>query len=168
MSAPSVGGMSTEHQVDGLLSRMSEMANSPRLLGRLLTLAGSAVQPSGWAILTILHRHGQLRVSELADQLGLDQSTVSRQLKPLDAAGLITRQAHDGDRRVAILSLSDKGTEAYDAVRQRWLDDLNWFMRNWSDADRAHFGELAERFADEIDAGRAGLRRHDETRDGAA
>ena len=147
-------------------ARMS--ASSPRLLSRLLTLAGSTVQPSGWAILTVLHRHGQLRVSELADQLGLDQSTVSRQLKPLDAAGLITRQAHDGDRRVAILSLSDKGTEAYDAVRQRWLDDLNWFMRNWSDADRAHFGELAERFSDEIDAGRDGLRRHDETRPGAA
>jgi DNA-binding MarR family transcriptional regulator len=160
--------MSAEHQVDGLLSRMSEMASSPRLLSRLLTLAGSTVQPSGWAILTVLHRHGDLRVSELADHLGLDQSTVSRQLKPLDAAGLITRQAHDGDRRVAILSLSDKGTEAYDAVRQRWLDDLNWFMRNWSDSDRAHFGELAERFSDEIDAGRDGLRRHDETRHGAA
>ena len=61
MSAPSLGGVSAEHQVDGLLSRMSEMANSPRLLGRLLTLAGTSVQPSGWAILTILHRHGQLQ-----------------------------------------------------------------------------------------------------------
>jgi DNA-binding MarR family transcriptional regulator len=168
MNASSVVGMAAEHQVDGLLSRMAEMGNSPRLLGRLLTLSGVAVQPSGWAILTALHRHGQVRVSELAEHLGLDQSTVSRQLKPLDAAGLIDRQAHDGDRRVAIVSLSDKGADAYGAVRQRWLDDLNWFMRNWSDADRAHFGELAERFSDEIDAGRAGLRRHDETRHGAA
>jgi DNA-binding MarR family transcriptional regulator len=160
--------VSAEHQVDGLLSRMSEMANSPRLVSRLLTLAGSPLQPSGWAILTILHRHGHLRVSELAEQLGLDQSTVSRQLKPLDTAGFITRQSHEADRRVAILSLSAKGTEAYDAVRQRWLADLNWFMRNWSDSDRAHFGELAQRFSDEIDAGREGLRRHDETRHGAA
>src|SRR6185312_13472894 len=168
MSAPSLGSVSAEHQVEGLLSRMSEMANNPRLLRRLLTLSGTSVQLSGWAIISNLHSHGQLRVSELADQLGLDQSTVSRQLKPLDAAGLITREAHDGDRRVAILSLSDKGTSAYEAVRQRTLDDVNWFMRNWSDADRAHFGELAEHFSDEIDAGREGLRRHDETRHGAA
>ncbi len=168
MDASSVAGVTAEHQVEGLLSRMADMRNSPRYLSRLLTLAGSPVQPSGWAILTALHRRGELRVSELAEQLGLDQSTVSRQLKPLDAAGLIRRQTHDGDRRVAIVSLSEQGDTAYSAVRQRWLDDLTWFMRNWTDTDRAHFGELAERFSDEVDSGRAGLRKHDETRDGAA
>lgn len=168
MNASSVAFVSAEHQVDGLLARMADMGNSPRLLRRLLTLSGVSVHPSGWALLTVLHREGQMRVSDLAEHLGLDQSTVSRQLKPLDATGLITRQAHDGDRRVAILSLSSKGMDAYTAVRQRWLDDLNWFMRNWSDADRAHFGELAERFSDEIDAGRAGLRKHDEYRGGVS
>ena len=168
MNASSVGPVSAEQQVEGLLSRMADMRSSPRYLSRLLTLAGSPVQPSGWSILTVLHRRGELRVSQLAAQLGLDQSTVSRQLKPLDTAGLVDRRAHDGDRRVAIVSLSEKGTGAYAAVRQRWLDDLNWFMRTWTDADRAHFGELAERFSDEVDAGRDGLRKHDATRDGAA
>jgi DNA-binding MarR family transcriptional regulator len=161
-------GVSEVHQIEGLLSRMADMRSSPRYLVRLLTLAGSPVQPSGWTILTMLHRHGELRVSELAERLGLDQSTVSRQLKPLDTAGLIARATDDTDRRVAIVKLSTKGRTAYDAVRQRWLDDLAWFMRGWSDTDRAHFGELAARFSDEVDEGRAGLQRHDATRDGAA
>jgi DNA-binding MarR family transcriptional regulator len=156
--------VSAVEQIEGLLSRMADMRNTPRYVARLLTLAGSPVQPSGWAILTRLHSEGALRVTELAARLGLDQSTVSRQLKPLDVAGLISRQADDRDRRVAIVALSAKGIEAYDTVRQRWLDDLNWFMRHWSDADRALLGELAERFSDEVDIGRADLRRHDETR----
>lgn len=163
-----MAAVSELHQIEGLLARMADMRSSPRYLTRLLTLAGSPVQPSGWTILTMLHRHGEMRVSELADRLGLDQSTVSRQLKPLDAAGLIARTSYDTDRRVAIVALSAKGTTAYDAVRQRWLDDLAWFMRNWSDADRAQLGELAARFSDEVDEGRAGLQRHDATRDGAA
>jgi hypothetical protein len=29
--------------------------------------------------------------------------------------------------------LSDKGTHAYGVVRQRRLDDLAWFMRDWSE-----------------------------------
>ncbi len=155
-------------QLEGLLHRMADMGNSPRYLARLLTLAGSPVQPSGWAILTVLHRDGGLRVSELAARLGLDQSTVSRQLKPLDAAGLIGRTAEAADRRVALIALSRKGADAYAAVRQRWRQDLAWFMRDWSPADRRTFGELAARFSAEIDAGRAGLQRHDDTRDGAA
>jgi DNA-binding MarR family transcriptional regulator len=156
------------HQIEGLLSRMADMRSSPRYLARLLTLAGSPVQPSGWTIVTVLHRQGGMRVSELAAQLGLDQSTVSRQLKPLDAAGLISRTAEATDRRVAIVTLSNKGKAAYNAVRQRWLDDLAWYMRSWSDADRENLGELAARFSDEVDEGRAGLQRHDSTRDGAA
>ncbi len=142
------------------------MRSSPRYLARLLKLAGSPVQPSGWAIISVLHSHGGMRVSDLAGRLGLDQSTVSRQLKPLDGVGLISRTVDAGDRRVAVISLSPQGANTYAAVRQRWLDDLAWYMRHWSDAERAQFGEMAARFSDEIDAGQAGLRRHDERREG--
>jgi DNA-binding MarR family transcriptional regulator len=162
MNASIVDHMAAVEQIEGLLTRMADMQNSPRYLARLLTLAGSPVQPSGWSIITALHRGGEMRVSELAAQLGLDQSTVSRQLKPLDAAGFISRTPDPSDGRVANIALSGNGSDAYTAVRERWLRDLAWFMRKWSKADQKHLGELAARFSAEVDVGRAGLQQHDD------
>jgi DNA-binding MarR family transcriptional regulator len=155
-------------QVEGLLSRMSDMARSPRYLARLLSLAGAPLQPSGWAIITLLNREGGQRISQLAALLDVDQSTVSRQLRPLDSAGLISRTVDPDDRRSTIVASTAKGTDVYDSVRRRWLDDLAWFMRRWTAHDRKLLGELAQRFSDEIDEGRAHLQRHDAERDGAA
>ena len=41
------------------------MARSPRYLARLLSLAGAPLQPSGWAIITVLNREGGQRISQL-------------------------------------------------------------------------------------------------------
>lgn len=66
------------------------------------------------AILTHL-RGGEHRVGELADHLGLAQSTVSQHLGVLREAGLITTHAHgrsrvsrlaDEDRLIALLALA--------------------------------------------------------------
>jgi DNA-binding MarR family transcriptional regulator len=155
-------------QVEGLLSRMADMGRSPRYVARLLSLAGAPVQPSGWAIITVLNREGPQRVSQLAELLNIDQSTVSRQLKPLDAAGLVDRKIAPDDRRSTIVASSKKGNRLYASVRERWLADLGWFIREWSAEEQRTLGDLAERFSAEIDLGRAQLQKHDAARDGAA
>jgi DNA-binding MarR family transcriptional regulator len=154
-------------KIEGLLSRVAEMRRSPKYLVRLLQLAGAPVHPSGWAIITMLTREGEQRVSDLAALLDIDQSTVSRQLKPLYEAGLVSRIADPADRRSAIVAITDAGQSLYESVRRRWLDDLMWFMRDWSSADRSLLGKLADRFSEEIDRGRAELQRLEELRTGA-
>jgi DNA-binding MarR family transcriptional regulator len=151
-------------QVEGLLSRVSEMRRSPKYLVRLLQLAGAPVHSSGWAIITMLTREGEQRVSDLAGLLDVDQSTVSRQLKPLHSAGLISRTVDPADRRSTIVATTAAGQALYDSVRRRWLDDLTWFMRDWSPQDRSLLGDLVERFSEEIDHGRTELQRRDEPR----
>ena len=155
-------------QIEGLLSRVAEMRRSPKYLARLLDLAGAPVHASGWAIITMVSREGEQRVSNLAVLLDVDQSTISRQLKPLYAAGLISRTVDPADRRSAIVATTSVGQAVYDSVRRRWLDDLMWFMRDWSKADRALLGDLVERFSVEIDHGRAELQRVEELRSGVA
>ena len=154
--------------MEGLLSRVAEMRRSPKYLARLLELAGAPVHASGWAIITMLTREGEQRVSNLASLLDVDQSTVSRQLKPLYAAGLISRTVDPSDRRSAIVAPTPAGQAVYDSVRRRWLDDLMWFMRDWSRQDRSLLGDLVERFSEEIDHGRAELQRVEELRSGVA
>jgi DNA-binding MarR family transcriptional regulator len=148
-------------QIEGMLSRMADLGRSTRYVARLLKLAEVPLQPSGWTIITVLNREGGLRVSQLAAALGVDQSTVSRQLKPLYAAGLVSRTEDPQDRRGAIVASTPAGQKVYGSVRRRWLDDLAWFIREWPDGDRQVLGELAERFSYEIDQGRAQLQRRD-------
>jgi DNA-binding transcriptional ArsR family regulator len=86
------------------------------------------------AIVEILS-HGGQSVQEIADQLPISRPAVSRHLRVLKGAGLVSDQA-DGVRR--IYQLRDEGVEA---VRQ-------YFTEVWDHAV-ARFRILAENTADE-------------------
>ena len=77
----------------------------------------------------------QVRVSELAQCMVTDVSTVSRQVSNLAEAGLVDKVPDPSDRRVAIVELTDDGRRAAEALRSVRLD---WFARlftDWSDSD---------------------------------
>lgn len=76
-----------------------------RSLARLLSVLGDATR---LAILAHL-RGGEHRVGELADHLGLAQSTVSQHLDVLRRAGLISTHAH-GRAHVSRLEHADELT----------------------------------------------------------
>jgi len=97
------------------------------------------------------------RVSDLADRLYADVSTVSRQVTHLAGLGLIERVPDPEDGRAHLLSLTDAGaTLLVDLRRSRdaWLASL---LEGWSDTDVADFAAYLQRFADAVDRSRAGL-----------
>ena len=69
-------------------------------------------------------------MSELAQRTGLDQSTLSRNLQVLEAAGLVEMAAGDKDARRRAVWLTEKGAQSLEAGLADWK--------------RAH-GELAKR-----------------------
>jgi DNA-binding MarR family transcriptional regulator len=69
-------------------------------------------------------------LSELAQRTGLDQSTLSRNLQVLEAAGLVEMAAGDRDARRRAVWLTEKGAQSLEAGLADWK--------------RAH-GELAKR-----------------------
>jgi DNA-binding MarR family transcriptional regulator len=69
-------------------------------------------------------------LSELAQRTGLDQSTLSRNLQVLEAAGLVEIAAGDRDARRRAVWLTQKGAQSLEAGLADWK--------------RAH-GELAKR-----------------------
>jgi MarR family 2-MHQ and catechol resistance regulon transcriptional repressor len=64
-----------------------------------------------------LARHGPLTLNELASQLYLDKSTVSRVVNAIERKKLLRRQPHDEDRRAVLLAVSDAGRQLYDCIR---------------------------------------------------
>src|SRR3954452_11193329 len=82
----------------GLLLRRSR-AISARLARELHPeLDGAA-----YGLLALLDRDGPLRAGDLVARLGLDKSTVTRQVAHLVDLGLVTRDVDPGDRRAQVL-----------------------------------------------------------------
>ncbi len=88
-----------------------------------------------------------LRVSELADAVHADISTVSRHVSTLVDAGLVSREADPADGRAQALTITAEGTAFLTAIRQdrdRWLQDL---LADWSETDirvlTSHLARLA-------------------------
>ena len=124
----------------GLLLRRSR-AMSARLAGELHPdLDGAA-----YGLLALLQDAGPLRASDLGARLGLDKSTVSRQVSSLVALGLVDRAADPGDGRAQVLTPSAEGSARLarirDARRARWEEDLT----GWPAEDVATLAELLGR-----------------------
>lgn len=66
----------------------------------------------------------ELRLAELATQVYLSQSALSRLVTRLETDGLVTRHACDTDRRSVFATITDKGRERYSAARTTQLATL--------------------------------------------
>ncbi len=124
----------------GLLLRRSR-AMSARLAGQLHPdLDGAA-----FGLLALLQDTGPLRASDLVARLGLDKSTVSRQVASLVALGLVDRSADPDDGRAQVLTPSAEGAarlaQIRTARRERWEADLG----DWRSSDVATLAELLHR-----------------------
>jgi len=68
-----------------------------------------------------------VRVGELADRVGLDDTTATRLVDRLAVAGLVERDALPGDRRVTVVRLSRDGAALVRQVtvrRERFFCDV--------------------------------------------
>ncbi|MCW2607863.1 MAG: hypothetical protein JWO60_2556 [Frankiales bacterium] len=86
------------------------------------------------AVLGTVGDAGPLRLSELADRLGLDVSTVSRQVPALERAGWVVRDPDPCDRRAQLLRLSPEGHDALAARRRAHAAVLRDVLGSWNDA----------------------------------
>ena len=102
---------------------------------------------------------GPKRVSELADLMQSDASTISRQVAAMVKDGLLERQADPGDGRASLLVATDRGREAMETVRAGRTRELARVLESWSPEDCTSFARLLERFATDL---------HDNTSDSPA
>ena len=62
-----------------------------------------------YLVLNVLWRDDQQRVGVIADQLGLESSTLTPLLKRLEAAGLVHRARNPENERQVLVELTEKG-----------------------------------------------------------
>jgi DNA-binding MarR family transcriptional regulator len=131
-----------------LLDIVSVM-NRPQRDEALIKEAGIPLDRALFPLLVSVERFGPIGVVELADRVGRDYTTVSRQVAKLESLGLIERQEDVADRRVREAVITPKGkamTDLVDDARDRigraifktWdahdIDELVRLMRKFADA----------------------------------
>jgi DNA-binding MarR family transcriptional regulator len=94
------------------------------------------VTVNDYSILARLDREGPLPLGALAARLSMDRTTLSREIAPLVAAGLVDSAADDADRRRRMLALSAAGTARVHAARPLWARAQEEFERGFG-AERA-------------------------------
>ena len=127
---------------------LSGVMNRPQPDAILIAEAGIELDRALFPLLVRIERRGPIGVVELAELVGRDHSTVSRQVARLESLGLVERRPGARDRRVREASATPKArelTNALDEARQRlWTRALS----DWSPADRRDLARLVRKFAD--------------------
>jgi len=105
------------------------------------------------AVYLLLERlaDGPRPAGQLAAELHLDQSTVSRQLAALERQGLSRRVLDPAGGRAAVIELSPEGERVLDLERAARADRVTQLLRRWNDRDRRELARLLARLNDAID-----------------
>jgi DNA-binding MarR family transcriptional regulator len=96
-----------------------------RQLARLLSrhydaeLARAGLKTTQYSLLGHVLRLGPLAPGELARRMGLDASTLTRNLQPLVAAGWLVQGAGD-DARTRRISITDEGRAKHAEAQRHW------------------------------------------------
>jgi DNA-binding MarR family transcriptional regulator len=83
-------------------------------------LAPAGLSTNEYAILARLDREGSFALGELAARLAMDRSTLSRDVGPLLAAGLVEAAPAPGDRRKKVLTLTAAGASRLASALPLW------------------------------------------------
>jgi DNA-binding MarR family transcriptional regulator len=137
---------------EALIDIVSVM-NRPQRDEMMVREAGISLDRALFPLLVVIERRGPIGVVGLADRVGRDYTTVSRQVAKLESLGLVKRQAAATDRRRSEATATAKGkamTDAVDRARERMGRAI---FANWDERDVAELVRLMRKFADTIGGG---------------
>jgi DNA-binding MarR family transcriptional regulator len=139
-------------QVEAALQTVARAVTLGRTHERLLRAAGVRVDRSGAALLHKLHvAGGSLRVTDLAELLGVDAPAVTRKVQQLERDELVSRQPDPADRRATRIRLTPAGRSVLQRMlraRRNWLERL---LEGWPEPELGTLAALLSRFAGDLE-----------------
>jgi DNA-binding MarR family transcriptional regulator len=130
---------STEYERIARLSSAC-ICNNLRCTARLVTnyydklLEPAGLRVSQATVLVVLYLAGGQTINELAEQLELDRTTLTRNLKPLARQGLLTI-APGSDKRTRVVTLTPEGEAALLKLLPLWEQTQSYMVEGIGEAN---------------------------------
>ena len=91
-----------------------------------------------------------MRAFDLAAWQGVDKSTITPQVHRLAERGLVARRGDPGDRRAALLTVTDHGRRKLQEMDESGVRLFERALDSWSGDDRRALATLMRRLAAEL------------------
>lgn len=122
-----------------------------------IKLAAAARRDEGvsWSTYVLLFHliaGGPMRTKALAESVGVDPSTVSRQVDELVRMGHVERRADADDGRAIVLAATEKGRETHRRMREQRDRLTARVVAGWDRSDTERLTELMGRLAGDLQA----------------
>ncbi|MEU1518795.1 MarR family transcriptional regulator [Streptomyces sp. NPDC005811] len=134
--------MAAQAQYEELARQLSAFGVVKRDLGRIMPADCS---PGSAAVLTLLGRHGEMRMSNLSELLAVDMSVTSRHVAHLAERGWIDRSPDPADKRSRILRLTPEGRTVLAELYRRSVGLLAERLNDWTDDEIGQLIRLMSR-----------------------
>jgi DNA-binding MarR family transcriptional regulator len=144
-------------EVDQALNTIGRRLRQARFRERVALRVGGHLAADAYPLLRRVASQQPVRVSRLADGLGVGAPTVSRKLKELEAAGFVARGIETTDRRASTVTLTAAGAALLERVTAARRELIAEMVADWSDDDLAVLAPLMMRLADDVTAWAAGV-----------
>ncbi|MFW6690283.1 MarR family winged helix-turn-helix transcriptional regulator [Streptomyces sp. MAR4 CNX-425] len=137
-------------EIERALSRIAYLSSRVRQHDRLMATAGVSLDRAAVALLRQVEGAEPLRLGELAGQLGVEASHVTRQVQQLQKAGYVSRVPDPDDRRAQLIQLTGEGREAIARIRAVACQGMQVALGEWSPEELRRLAELFHRMVDDF------------------
>lgn len=146
-----VSANSGVNRLEEAFSSLFRRAMVQRLHDRAVSRAGYECDRAAYLVMRRIVAEGPVRITDLARDVGVEPSTISRHVKPLERRGWVRRTADPDDARVSLLDATDEGVRGVEAIEREWRGFLASVLDAWDRSDRETLITLLERFAADIE-----------------
>lgn len=138
--------------VERALERLLRLSASRKVHARQASAARVDISQPGLVLLRRLQEQGPMSLGELARLTDMDPAATGRQVRQLEADGLVAKGTLAEDRRVTVVRVTPRGAD----VRRRLADVGGRHMEDvlgaWSSRDRVTLARLLNRLVDDLRA----------------
>lgn len=133
------------------LTRLIRRAVLPTTGDATRAAAGVGLDRALYTALVRISEQAPIRLSALAELVGLDTSTVSRHVARLEQDGFVVRSPDPDDGRASLLTVTDAGCEILGRVRDTRRAHLQQRVADWDADDVQQLADLLSRLLDAFD-----------------
>jgi DNA-binding MarR family transcriptional regulator len=129
------------------LLEIVSVINRPQGDNVILTRADVSLDTALFPLLVRVSMQRNLTIGALADQVGRDYSTVSRQVTRLQTLGLVHTELSESDHRQRLLSVTAAGRNTINKIDRARKSVMSEALDGWSQDEIAELARMTTRLA---------------------